>query len=168
VPGSTGGRIVRLPEAREPGVGYEAYRGAIGDHEGGGFFAPIKSAVASWIATHSAGADTQWLRADLERAIREAPRDPAKHPDDYVEIRVADLETLIPAILELQRASETSRQPGECEPTYPAPFGTVDEARDQLTGALDGHVRSIAAYAAARAAFRAELQRWQRRQEIAA
>lgn len=63
------------------GSGYEFHRNRIGDHaDGGGFFAPIKSAAASWIAQAGASADTGWLCADLERAIREAPRDPAKHP----------------------------------------------------------------------------------------
>jgi hypothetical protein len=84
------------------GGGYEAHRSRIGDHDGGdGFHGPVKSAVAAYIARHGACVETQWLRDDLERAIREAPRDPRMHDDAYVEFRVRDLDTLIPAIVEL-------------------------------------------------------------------
>jgi hypothetical protein len=42
-----------------PGGGYEFHRSQIGDHENGeGFFTPIKSAAASWIAQQRASADT--------------------------------------------------------------------------------------------------------------
>src|SRR5271165_778357 len=69
------------------GGGYEAYRARIGDHEGGeGFLNPINSAAASFIGRHGAAVKPEWLRADLERAIREAARDPAKHPDAYTDI----------------------------------------------------------------------------------
>ena len=51
-----------------------------------------QSAAASWIARQGALADTGSLRDDLERAIREASRDPAKHPDDYIDLRVRDLD----------------------------------------------------------------------------
>jgi hypothetical protein len=156
--------------AGEPGSGYESFRSRIGDHEGGdGFFAPIKSAVASWIALQGASTDTGWLRADLERAIRDAPRDPVKHPDDYLEIRVRDLDPLIASILALEAASEAARrQADECEPTYPAPLATVEEARERLAQALDEHVASIAPYAAARAAYRADLKRWHEQTSMAA
>jgi hypothetical protein len=90
----------------EPGVGYEGYCARIGDHAGGGFHGPIKSAVAAYIARHGSQVDTAWLRADLEEVIRRAPRDPAKHPDDYVERRVDDLDPLIAAIVDMERASE--------------------------------------------------------------
>ncbi len=151
----------RRPFSGEPGSGYEFHRSRIGDHDkGGGFFAPIKSAVASWIAQQGASAETGWLRTDLERAIREAPRDPAKHPDDYVEIRVRDLDQLISAIVALEAATAAERrQAGECEPTYPAPFATVEEARERLAYALDEHVASIAPYVAARDAYRTDLKR---------
>jgi hypothetical protein len=44
----------------------------------------------------------------LERAIREASRDPAKHPDDYIDLRVRDLDPLIASILALEAAAEAS------------------------------------------------------------
>jgi gamma-glutamyl:cysteine ligase YbdK (ATP-grasp superfamily) len=52
--------------------------------------------------------DTSWLRTDLEEVIRRAPRDPAKHPDDYVELRVDDLDPLINAIVAMEAASEAA------------------------------------------------------------
>jgi hypothetical protein len=114
------------------GAGYEFHCGQIGDHDGGaGFFRPIKSAVAAWIAQHGATADTAWLREDLERIIRAAPRDPTKHPDDhYIEVRVADLDPLIAAIGEMEAAKEAE----PVEPTYaPPPEGdTLDAARTKL------------------------------------
>jgi hypothetical protein len=150
----------------EPGNGYEFFRSRIGDHDNGdGFFAPIKSAVALWIALQGASTDTGWLRADLERAIRQAPRDPAKHPDDYLEIRVRDLDPLIDAILALEAEQ---RQADECEPIYPAPLATVEEARERLAQALAEHVASIAPYAAARAIYRADLKRWHEEASMAA
>jgi hypothetical protein len=151
------------PTLRRAGVGYEGYRASIGDHESGsGFFAPIKSAVASWIAEHGARADTEPLRADLERAIRQAPRDRAKHPDDYVEIRVRDLESLIAAIRELQRASEAARQQQpRCEPTYAKPLATLEEAEEHICRALDE-------FAAAAAAWRTDLSHWAAAQSLSA
>jgi hypothetical protein len=67
------------------GEGYDAYRRPIGDHEGGdGFFRPIKSAVASYLARHGSSVDTAWLQDDLEQAIRDAPRDPANAVIDEI------------------------------------------------------------------------------------
>jgi hypothetical protein len=143
-----------------PGGGYEFHRSQIGDHENGeGFFTPIKSAAASWIAQQGASADTGWLRADLERAIRQAPRDPTKHPDEYIETRVRDLDTLIVAIVGLQAANEAAKgRRGECQPTYRAPLASVEEAREQLACIFDEHVSSISAYAAAKRAHEAALK----------
>jgi hypothetical protein len=93
----------------EPGLGYEGHCARIGDHGAGdGFFQPIKSAVAAYIARHGSQVDTSWLRTDLEEVIRRAPRDPAKHPDDYVELRVDDLDPLINAIVAMEAASEAA------------------------------------------------------------
>jgi hypothetical protein len=95
----------------EPGLGYEGYCARIGDHGAGErFHGPIKSAVASYIARHGSQVDTTWLRADLEEVIRRAPRDPVKHPDDYVELRVDDLDPLIAAIVDFERSSEEERK----------------------------------------------------------
>jgi hypothetical protein len=91
-------------------VGYETWCRRIGDHaEGEGFFAPIKSAAASWIATNGSGAETAWLRADLERVICEAPRERSVHPDDYIRTRIADLDKLIPRLVSMQAADEAKR-----------------------------------------------------------
>jgi hypothetical protein len=160
----------RQPFCGEPGGGYEYHRNRIGDRDGGGgFFLPIKSAVASWIAGQGSEADTVWLRCDLERAIRAAARDPVKHPDDYVEVRICDLDPLIATIRALEAAKEAERgQASECEPTYPAPPATVEEARERLAKAFDEHVASIGPYMAARAAYRADLKRWQERTSMAA
>ncbi len=102
------------------GSGYAHHRARIGDHEGGGgFLAPIKSAVAAWWAANGSSADPSWLRADLERAIRDAERTEGKHPDSYVETRVADLDPLIAAIRQLQAAKEADRPaPEPVAPTY--------------------------------------------------
>lgn len=90
--------------------GYEHFRAQIGDYDGGrGFYAPIKSAVGSWVAAHGAESDTATLRADLEQAIREAERAP-KHPLDYIETRIRDLDHLIPRIVEMQAAEEAERK----------------------------------------------------------
>lgn len=133
----------------EPGSGYEYHRSRIGDHEMGvGFFGPIKSAVAAWIGNHGAAADTAWLRADLERAIREARRDPAKHDDGYVELRIADLDPLIEAIQELQADKEA--QAAALQPTYPAPVGSVEEARAMIAAEMDRFVEDLIAYDADR------------------
>jgi hypothetical protein len=94
----------------EPGLGYEGHCARIGDHgAGAGFYGPIKSAVASYIARHGSQVDTTWLRSDLEEVIRRAPRDPVKHPDDYIELRVDDLDPLIIAIVEMERAREEAK-----------------------------------------------------------
>jgi hypothetical protein len=74
--------IVREPSDRQSSSTYfdggcETHCSRIGDHDGGdGFYGPIKSAVAADIARHGASVETEWLRTDLERAIRGAPRDP--------------------------------------------------------------------------------------------
>jgi hypothetical protein len=131
--------------AGEPGRGYENHRSRIGDHAAGDrFFRPVKSAVAAWIAQHGAAADTAWLRADLERSIREAPRDPAKHDDDYIEIRIADLEPLIEAITELQVGKEADA--AAIQPTYPAPVGSVEEARAMMEAEMDRFFDDVVAY----------------------
>jgi hypothetical protein len=90
-----------------PGVGYDGYRERIGDHaEGDGFHGPVNSAVGAYINRHGSQVDTSWLRTDLEDAIRNAPRDPIKHRDDYIEFRVADLDPLIAAIVDSERKKE--------------------------------------------------------------
>jgi hypothetical protein len=95
----------------EPGLGYEGHCARVGDHAAGnGFFQPIKSAVAAYIARHGSQVDTMWLRADLEEVIRRAPRDQVKHPDDYIEVRVDDLDPLISAIVGMEAASEAAEE----------------------------------------------------------
>jgi hypothetical protein len=133
------------PFSGEAGKGYEYYRSSIGDREdGNGFYAPVKSAVAAWIARQGAVADITWLRADLEHAIRSATRDPAKHDDGYIEFRVADLDHLIEAIVELQATKEA--KPAHCKPTYPRPFGSVAEARAALSTVFDQFVAETFTY----------------------
>jgi hypothetical protein len=130
------------------GGGYEFRCGRIGDHpEGDGFFEPVKSAVAVWVARQGAGVDTAWLREDLERVIRSAPRDPAKHDDAYIELRVGDLDPLIDAIIDLQVVKEAAAeaQP-RCEPTYPAPLASVAEARALLAREMDRFAAAALAY----------------------
>jgi hypothetical protein len=92
----------------------EGHCARIGDHGAGdGFFRPIKSAVAAYVARHGSQVDTSWLRSDLEEVIRRAPRDPVKHSDDYIELRVDDLDPLITAIVEMERASEEAERASE-------------------------------------------------------
>jgi hypothetical protein len=148
------------------GSGYEFHRARIGDHVGGdGFHRPVKASVASWIAAHGSTADTEWLRQDLECAIKGAPRDLKRHDDAYVGFRISDLDTLIPAIIDLQRKKEASRpQFIECEPTYPPPMGSVEEARALLARVCDEHVKSIVVNAEAMATYKADLRTRKSRQ----
>lgn len=157
-------RPVYSPPPRPAGVlwrmsngdAYQRSRERIGDHEGGvGFHDAIKSAIGTYIAMNGASAATAWLRDDLEQAIRTAPRDPEKHPDHYIEYRVRDLDTLIPAIVAMQAASEAKVE--HCDPTYPAPMVSVAEARARLQQLVDEHVISVETYAAEMAAYRASL-----------
>jgi hypothetical protein len=151
---------------RAPGIGYRFHRGRIGDHEGGaGFYEPVKAAVASWFGQHGSLTGRAWLRADLERAIRDAWRDPGKHDDAYVEFRVADLDTLVAAIAGLQAAKEKKlRQLEECEPTYTAPLGSVEAARDLLARIFDAHVAAMSAYARSYKAYARAVKEWEARQ----
>jgi hypothetical protein len=116
------------------GSGYEHHRARIGDGEGrDGFYGPLKAAIGAWLRYHGSEVDTAWLRADLERAMREAPRDPALHPDDYIAFRCGrDLGNLIAAVRAAQAADETAA----IEPTYPAPLGSVEAARAVLASAV--------------------------------
>jgi hypothetical protein len=123
-----------------PGVGYEGYCARVGDHAAGdGFYAPIKSAVAAYIARHGSRVDTSWLRADLEEVIRRAPRDPVKHPDDYVELRVDDLDPLIASILAMEAASEAA----ELAETQKPP--SDDDEPDELALWVEQHLEEFEA-----------------------
>jgi hypothetical protein len=120
----------------EPGRHYAEHRADIGDHESGrGFHGPIGSAIYRFYYDRGARADAQWLRSDLEVAIRSAKRDPAKHDDAYVERRVADLDPWIEWTRqrEEQKADAKSRP---IEPTYPAPMASVEEARAVLAATV--------------------------------
>ena len=112
-----------------------------------GFHGPLKAAIGAFIGEAGAGADTAWLRADLEKAIREAPRDPALRDDGYIEDRIADLDNWIAWTLDRQREKEApAAEP--CEPTYPAPLGSVAEARAVLDATMRGIVDQVRAYRA--------------------
>jgi hypothetical protein len=111
------------------GGGYDVYREQIGDHAGGrGFHGPLKNAIGAYFGAHGGGADVEWLRADLEAAIRAAEHNRGA---GYVERRVADLDPWIAWTREREqeRADVKSRP---IEPTYPAPMGSVEEARAVL------------------------------------
>jgi hypothetical protein len=92
------------------------------------------------------------------------PRDPFPFA-----VEIAEAIDLIPEA-DLQTAMEEARRYDRtCQPTYPpCIFATVEDGIDELSRALDEHVASIAPYAAARASYRAELRRWQERQETTA
>lgn len=125
----------------EPGLGMEGFCSRIGDHEAGdGFFRPIKSAVAAYIARHGSQVDTTWLRADLEAVIRGAPRALAKHPDDYVELRVSDLDPLIAAIVDMERAAEEAEKAAAEAPED-------SDTPDELAVLVDQHWDEIVAWA---------------------
>ena len=120
----------------EPGLGYEGHCARIGNHEtGDGFFRPIKSAVAAYIGRHGSKVDTTWLRADLEEVIRQAPRDPAKHPNAYVETRVDELNQLITAIVGMERASEEAAKVAAGAPEDP----DAPDEPDELAVLIDQH-----------------------------
>jgi hypothetical protein len=72
--------------------------------------------------------------------------------------KASDLDPLIEATIKVQETGEG--EAANCEPTYPRPLGSVAEARERLAQVLDGHVPSTATYAAARAAYRADLRSW--------
>ena len=130
------------------GGGYAAHRARIGDGDGrDGFYKPLKAAIGAFIGEAGAHADTAWLHADLERAIRDAPRDPTLRDDNYIEYRVADLDTLIAWTLDRQREKEAAEAATEtCEPTYPAPLGSVAEARRVLGDTMREIVDQVRAY----------------------
>jgi hypothetical protein len=122
----------------EPGLGYEGHCARIGDHAAGnGFYAPIKSAVAAYIGRHGSRVDTTWLRADLEEVIRRAPRDPAKHADDYVELRVDDLDPLIASIVAMERASEAAEEAESQRP--PSDADADDDEPDEILLWIEQH-----------------------------
>jgi hypothetical protein len=124
----------------EPGLGYEGHCSRIGDHAAGnGFHAPIKSAVAAYIARHGSQVDTTWLRSDLEGVIRRAPRDPAKHPDDYIELRVDDLDPLIASIVAMERASEAAEDAEAHRPP------SDDDEPDELALWVEQHLEEFEA-----------------------
>jgi hypothetical protein len=106
--------VVEVPDEIEadagghPALGYAGWRAVIGDHLGGkGFNAPIKAAIAAWIGKHGAEHPTTWLRADIEKAIREA--DASNHAADYIAKKIADLDRLIAWTLE-QEALKPPKQ----------------------------------------------------------
>jgi hypothetical protein len=75
--------------------GFAAWCRRIGDHaEGEGFHRPIVKAVGAYVGANGS-ANTELLRAQLERAIRDAPRDPTAHSDSYIEKQIRDLPGLI-------------------------------------------------------------------------
>ena len=120
-------------DARGDGGDYEDCKARLGDGEGrGGFFGPLKRAIGLYIGKAGANADTEWLRADLEQAIRAAPRDPKLRDDGYIEARVADLGSWIEWTLERQREKPTAAPQPPVEPTYPKPNGTADEVRETI------------------------------------
>jgi hypothetical protein len=131
---STGGG--RSSFSGESGRHYAEHRADIGDHHGGrGFHGPVGSAIYRFFFEHGADADAQWLRAELESAIRGAVRDPAKHDDAYVEDRVRDLDPWI-EWTRRQEAAKAAAQSQPVEPTYPAPMGSIEEARAVLTASV--------------------------------
>ena len=133
--------------SRGDGSGYAAHRGGIGDGPlRKGFYGPLKAAIGAFIGEAGAAADTAWLRADLERAIREAPRDPALHDDAYIEDRVTDLDPWIAWTLDRQREKEAAETAELCEPTYPPPLGTVEEARLILAETMRDIVNQVRAH----------------------
>jgi hypothetical protein len=75
--------------------GYAVWCQRIGDHEGGeGFYEPIKKAIGAYVGANGS-VNTEWLRADLERVIRAAPRDSSVHSDSYIEKKIRDLDRFI-------------------------------------------------------------------------
>ncbi|HEX2152021.1 MAG TPA: hypothetical protein VHG31_08500, partial [Stellaceae bacterium] len=132
------------------GGDYAVYRRQIGDgFLRNGFYRPLKGAIGAFIGEAGVGADTAWLRKDLEKAIREARRDPAKHDDAYVEARVADLDSWIEWTLGKEKEkAEAVAEP--CEPTYPPPLGSVAEARAVLAETMHDIVDQVRAYHATR------------------
>jgi hypothetical protein len=158
------GRGGSLQAPGEAGQGYEGYCARIGDHAAGaGFHAPIKSAVAAYIARHGSRVDTTWLRSDLEEVIRRAPRDPVKHPDGYIETRVDDLDRLIPAIVEMEAASEEAERKTDnvvslhpelslVAPSFSAPM--TEQAYDNLLTMV------FTRFANAAVGFRGQMAEW--------
>jgi hypothetical protein len=93
------------------GRGFENYCKMIGDGDGRiGFFLPIKSAVASYVAKHGSGIVQAGLQETMAGIICAAPRDPALHDGDYIEGRIGDdLASLIRDRCEVQKEKEDER-----------------------------------------------------------
>jgi Protein of unknown function (DUF669) len=88
------------------GLGYEGYKAQIGDHEGGrGLYPAIISAVGFYFWKHGSAADQEWLRADLEAAIRAAP----SHRDADKAARIKALPGLIAGIAAKHAKQEQER-----------------------------------------------------------
>ena len=143
------------------GNGYEKWRASIGDHGGMGFYNPIKKAVACYISQHGSTVDPTWLRNDLEQVIRE--RGSTRSPQ-YVEDRIAGLDSLIEYIVERQTESEickalsaakspesainkavaaglgTQSEDADLEPYWPKITATASEASDRMQEEIFQHL----------------------------
>jgi hypothetical protein len=113
----------------EPGLGYAGHRALIGDHSGGkGFHGPIGGCIGAYFRKNGSAADTAWLRADLEAAIRERQ---GRRDKAYTAGRVRDLDTWIENIRQRQAADEKARE-AEAEkpidPSWTMPTATAREA----------------------------------------
>lgn len=91
------------------GKGFDFWRSAIGDHEGGaGFRKPIHNAIACFIGKHGASCNTDWLRRELERVIRKAQQIP--RPKFTKDDHVASLDKLIEWTIERERQKPQKRK----------------------------------------------------------
>ena len=113
------------------GTGYEYYKGRI-DDAADGFNAPIKRAIAAFVAEHGDGADFDWLRTDLAAAIRRA--NPGAREARYIEQKIRDIDALIAWVLNQEVATEVAAE--ICDPTYPKPLGSIEDGRRFLDRAI--------------------------------
>jgi hypothetical protein len=119
------------------GMGYDAWKAAIGDKsvEGKlGFHDTALRAALAYFCKNGSGADAEWVRADLEAAMRAAPW--GGHGADEIERRIADLPRQIQWAADRRADDEAERgehaaNVGEGEPAELAPFATYTRSGER-------------------------------------
>ena len=126
---------------RGDGSGFDHHVESIGDGPGGlGFYAPMTSAVASWIGQHGPEADAAPMIATIAAAARSAVRTSQVHTTDYVEEKIAGLPDLVEWVRaeERRKASVMSAVGQLCDPGRSLPTMSVAEATEALRAAVEG------------------------------
>jgi len=135
--------------------GFEAIIARIGDHEGGaGYFRPINAAVGRWIRDNGHDADPKPLKAQLAGIITERGERDGR-PQEYVQKRIADLDTLVEYVQQAERAKIDGTP---CEPHWKAPARDNAATLARMASSMQQFFYNAARRATARQAFDAAKQ----------